>query len=349
MQVRLCDKYGFDKPARQRRLDVFGFTETDRSLGQLLHDEVIAQHGQQIVEQFYTFLLAQPETAVFISGTGQVERLKQTHLVYLETLGLGYEQELYFENRLEVGLAHERIGLPLSLYQSAYRLLQQLLISSLPDKLSEQDKNDLVQFIIKIAGLDMSLAMDTYHTVQVENLTSSIVRLRDSQQRLVTRVRHDTLTGAVSRDHVLEVLANEIALSARRAIPSCVAMIDLDHFKQINDSYGHLVGDQVLKGVVGRIRTRMRNLDVIGRYGGEEFLLVFPNTRLATATKIVERIRLHICDSPFHVDELSIMVTLSGGVTCIEKNDTIESLITRADDLMYQAKNKGRNRVEFSG
>jgi len=346
MQVRLCDKYGFDKTARQRRLEVFGFSEADKLLGQLLHDTVITENKQQIIEQFYDFLLSQPETSAFIAGSGQVARLKKAHTQYLETLGIDYDQELYFEHRLEVGLAHDRIGLPLSLYQSAYRLLQDLLISCIPDDLTGEDKSSLVQFIIKIAGLDISLATDTYHTVQVETLTSSIISLRHEEQRLYSKVKQDTLTGAASREYLLKVLAQELEQSSKRTIPTCVAMIDLDYFKQVNDTYGHLVGDEILKGVVGRIKSRMRNLDVIGRYGGEEFMLVFPKTKLATATDIVERIRQHVAASPLHVEKLSIPVTISGGVTSSQKDDTIDSLVERADNLMYQAKNNGRNRVE---
>lgn len=346
MQVRLCDKYGFDKIGRQRRLDVFGFAGADKLYGKMLHELVISENKQPLVDEFYAFLFSHSETAVFIGGAGQVEHLKKTHTQYLETLGIDYDQEIYFENRLEVGLAHERIGLPLSLYQAAYRLLQHSLISHIPAELELEDKNNLVQFVIKIAGLDMSLAMDTYHTVQVENLTSSIIELRHEEQRISSTVKHDALTGATRREYLLQVLEHELKLSQKRAIPTCVAMIDLDHFKQVNDTYGHLVGDEILKGVTGRIKSRMRNLDVLGRYGGEEFMLVFPNTKLSTAINILERIREHVADSPIHVNELSIPVTISGGVTCSEKDDTIDALIDRADNLMYQAKNDGRNRVK---
>ena len=99
MQVRLCDKYGFDKTARQQRLDVFGFSDADKLLGQLLHDSVIMENNNQIVEQFYDFLLGQPDTSTFIGGAGQVERLKKTHNLYLETLGIDYDQEIYFEQK----------------------------------------------------------------------------------------------------------------------------------------------------------------------------------------------------------------------------------------------------------
>ena len=123
-------------------------------------------------------------------------------------------------------------------------------------------------------------------------------------------------------------------------------MVDLDHFKKVNDNYGHLVGDEILKGVVGRIRSRMRNLDLIGRYGGEEFLLVFPATDLTMAADIVDRIRRHVESSSFHVDEFSIPVTISAGVTAMNKNDTMDDILERADQLLYKAKNNGRNRVE---
>jgi diguanylate cyclase (GGDEF)-like protein len=346
MQVRLCDKYEFDKTARQQRLNVFGLAEHDKLVGQLLQETVIDQHKTQIIEHFYDFLLAQPEAAMFLIGSGRVARLKKTHCQYLETLGINYDQELYFENRLEVGLAHERIGLPLSLYQAAYRVLQYELINHIPDDILEDNKSKLREFILKITGLDMSLAMETYHMVQVEDLTSSIIGLRHEHQELSSRVKYDDLTKAMSRPYLLEALKRELELSGKRPIPSCIAMVDLDLFKEVNDTFGHLVGDQILRGVVGRIKSRMRNLDIIGRYGGEEFLLIFPSTKLTSTVEIVDRIRQHIADSPFHIEELSIPITISAGVTASEKNDTIDTIIERADQLLYQAKNNGRNRVE---
>jgi diguanylate cyclase (GGDEF)-like protein len=346
MQVRLCDKYEFDKTARQRRLNVFGFAEQDKLVGQLLHETVIEPHKNQIVEHFYDFLLTQPETAVFISGSGKIARLKKTHRNYLGTLGIDYDQELYFENRLEVGLAHERIGLPLTLYLAAYRVLQYELINYIPDDILKEDKSRLREFILKITGLDMSLAMETYHSVQIEDLASSIIGLRHEQLELSTKVKYDDLTQALSRPYLMDALKRELELAGKRTIPTCIAMVDLDNFKEVNDTFGHLVGDQILQGVVGRIKSRMRNMDIVGRYGGEEFLLVFPATKITTTIEIVDRIRQHIADSPFHVEELSIPVTISGGVTASEKNDTIEMIIERADQLLYQAKNNGRNRVE---
>jgi len=346
MQATLCDKYGFDGTGRQHRLQVFGLSDADKLLSLLLHDTVIKEYKHNIIEQFYDFLLSQPETSVFIGGVGQVERLKKAHTQYLETLGIDYDQEIYFEYRLQIGLVHERIGLPLSLYQAAYRLLQQLLISYIPTGLVKEDKDNLVQFIIKISGLDMSLATDTYYSIQVDNLTSSIVSLRHEEQKLSYKVKQDTLTGAASREYLMDVLERELPLSLQENTSMCVAMVDLDYFKQINDNYGHLVGDEVLKGVVGRIKARISKLDIIGRYGGEEFLLIFPKTKIETAIKILERVREHIAASAMNVDELLVSVTVSGGVTCSQKNDTIASLIERADNLMYQAKNKGRNRIE---
>lgn len=346
MQVRLCDKYGFDKSARQQRLELFGLSPSDHAIATLLHETVIADSKHQIVEKFYDFLLHHPQMANFISGTGIVDRLKKTHTQYLEAYGIDFEQEEYFEQHLAIGLAHERIGLPLTLYQAAYRLLQELLLSYVPDELVEEDKQKLAQFVIKISGLDMSLAMETYHNTVVSSLTSSIRDLRQEERRLSSMAKRDSLTEAASREHLLSVLEQELELTSKRAIPTCVAMIDLDHFKKVNDSYGHLVGDEILKGVVGRIKSRMRNLDLVGRYGGEEFVLIFPVTELSVAEDIVERIRLHVEATPFHVDEFEIPITISAGVTAAGKEDKIDDVINRADQLLYRAKNKGRNRVE---
>jgi diguanylate cyclase (GGDEF)-like protein len=122
-------------------------------------------------------------------------------------------------------------------------------------------------------------------------------------------------------------------------------MADLDHFKEINDTLGHLVGDRVLKEVAHRIATSVRDKDLIGRYGGEEFLLIFPATSLRVAKQVAERIRRHVGSTPIHLPEHSIPITISIGLTYFNRADTLESLLQRADSAMYAAKQAGRDCV----
>jgi two-component system cell cycle response regulator len=130
--------------------------------------------------------------------------------------------------------------------------------------------------------------------------------------------------------------------------PVAALMIDIDHFKKINDSFGHDAGDEVLREFAVRLATNVRAVDLPCRYGGEEFTVIMPGTRLADAERIAERIRLHVAGSPFRVaggKEL-LTVTISVGVaSTVTDLDTPETLLKRADGAVYEAKHAGRNRV----
>ena len=122
-------------------------------------------------------------------------------------------------------------------------------------------------------------------------------------------------------------------------------MIDIDHFKNINDTHGHLVGDKVLTEVARRLSAAVRDFDSLGRYGGEEFLVVLKGTPLSTALTVAERVRTHIAAGPISLHGLKVNVTISIGVSVIQPGDSIEEFIKRADKALYKAKSAGRNRV----
>jgi two-component system cell cycle response regulator len=127
-----------------------------------------------------------------------------------------------------------------------------------------------------------------------------------------------------------------------------VLVIDIDHFKKINDSFGHPVGDEVLREFAVRLASNVRAIDLPVRFGGEEFVVVMPDTELEHAHRIAERIRLHVAGSPFRVmgGEELLTVTISIGVAAsLGENDAPAPLIKRADEAMYEAKSQGRNRV----
>jgi diguanylate cyclase (GGDEF)-like protein len=129
----------------------------------------------------------------------------------------------------------------------------------------------------------------------------------------------------------------------RRDRPFCVAMIDLDHFKRVNDTYGHSVGDMALRSVGRLLRTQTRKEDVVGRFGGEEFQLLMPDLTLDEAVQCAERIREAMRDLRFDVEGLA--VTASFGVVQATEGDTAETLERRSDEAMYRAKKEGRDRV----
>ncbi len=124
--------------------------------------------------------------------------------------------------------------------------------------------------------------------------------------------------------------------------------MDIDHFKRINDSFGHDVGDEVLREFAVRLATNVRVIDLPCRFGGEEFVVIMPDTPLAGAERVAERLRLHVSGSPFYVSGAAelLTVTISIGVACtLGPDDTPEALLKRADDAVYEAKSKGRNLV----
>jgi two-component system cell cycle response regulator len=141
------------------------------------------------------------------------------------------------------------------------------------------------------------------------------------------------------------------ALMARMAQggePVATLLIDMDHFKSINDTYGHAAGDEVLKEFALRLATSVRAIDVLCRYGGEEFVVVMPDTQQEDACRIAERIRLHVAGAPFriHGGRDTISATISIGVASShDPEDTLEALLQRADEALYEAKSGGRNRV----
>jgi diguanylate cyclase (GGDEF)-like protein len=156
---------------------------------------------------------------------------------------------------------------------------------------------------------------------------------------------HDLLTGTLNRRVIVPALNEQISLCKRKGIAACVVMIDLDRFKLVNDKYGHLVGDDVLRMLAKRINSMIRDIDKFGRYGGEEFLLLLPHTTIDLGLKMMERIREDIASAPWSEIAQGVHMTISCGVTEIKPSDIDLDVIARADQALYEAKHKGRNRV----
>ena len=157
----------------------------------------------------------------------------------------------------------------------------------------------------------------------------------------------DPMTQVYNRRYFMETLAREFSRSRRYELPLSLVMIDLDHFKHVNDTYGHLAGDHVLKQVGKTLNQSLRHEDVLARYGGEEFSALLPQTDIDMAIQVSERLRSSIAEQSFSFDGLPIPVTISVGVSKMAENDdpTGQSLIKRADDYLLRAKSEGRNRV----
>lgn len=179
---------------------------------------------------------------------------------------------------------------------------------------------------------------------------SVLAQLRQMQaerEGLLAQVRTDGLTGVFNYRHFADLLEQEVERSRRSGLPLVLAMVDLDHFKQVNDRWGHEVGNRVLIHLAGILRDGVRRIDSVCRYGGEEFALVLPGTPLPKALPVAERIREQIEASPLWVGRDQVRVTASVGLAAFPARDVQsgQQLLERADALLYQAKAEGRNRV----
>ncbi len=169
---------------------------------------------------------------------------------------------------------------------------------------------------------------------------------KEIEEKLRELATTDSLTGTLTRRRFFEVADEELARATRYGRPIALAMLDADHFKTVNDTLGHLAGDAVLEAIGAIIRRELRRVDVVGRYGGEEFVILLPETDLEAAKVTAERIRAAIEHATVETpDGASVSVTVSLGVTTRHVDEALASLIRRADEAVYAAKTAGRNRV----
>jgi diguanylate cyclase (GGDEF)-like protein len=183
-------------------------------------------------------------------------------------------------------------------------------------------------------------------SMQRENLDLTV------KNRLLSEVSsRDALTGLYNRWFVVEKIDSEINRALRHGSPMSLLMLDIDHFKRVNDTWGHPAGDQVLQAIGKLLRESCRVYDVPGRYGGEEFCIVLPETKVGNTTVVAERIRHRLESTELPCGDTSIVVTASIGIAGMESADATDilspaALIDRADRALYTAKNRGRNRIE---
>jgi two-component system cell cycle response regulator len=172
-------------------------------------------------------------------------------------------------------------------------------------------------------------------------------RLRDNVQMSIEMAVTDPLTGLYNRRYMETHVRTLVDQAASRGRPLAVMMLDIDYFKSINDSWGHDTGDDVLREFAIRIKKSIRGIDLACRYGGEEFVVVMPETDMAVATMVAERLRRAIAGEPFSIQQeaRSIDVTISIGIAELGRDETAAMVLKRADQALYRAKRDGRNRV----
>ena len=176
-------------------------------------------------------------------------------------------------------------------------------------------------------------------------LQSALVKAKDA---LAHEATHDPLTGTLNRRAILDNLNRELARAKREKLELCVGLCDIDFFKHVNDDYGHQVGDDVLNGFVKAIENTIRPYDFLGRYGGEEFLIVITESTRTAREGIFERVREEIADHKIITRSGEVDITVSIGVSSSKGDENADEMLAAADEALYKAKDNGRNQVVFA-
>jgi diguanylate cyclase (GGDEF)-like protein len=208
---------------------------------------------------------------------------------------------------------------------------------------------DLITVRQAIAAYIGVLIMAVVYNVVINRYVSLVVQktleIHNLNRKLKEIAEKDFLTGAVNRYKLFQILHMALENALETGRPLSLVLFDFDRFKDINDSYGHQVGDRVLREVIRRVKDTLRDNDIVGRYGGEEFLVILTDTPLHEAVKVAERIRKMVESLEFPE---GFRVTVSCGVSQMKPEDSLEAMIKRADEALYRAKERGRNRTEVS-
>lgn len=221
-------------------------------------------------------------------------------------------------------------------YRQSYRAQERLL------RMSDRMQLDLQQ-----ANQQLAKQAESLHKLN-QALSDEAVKRRQLTEQLETLAMTDELTGLAARRRIIDIGTREANRSNRHDTAVCLMMLDIDHFKEVNDSYGHAAGDAVLIEFARIITTLLRSIDDIGRMGGEEFLAVLPDTRLDQALTVAERIRHQIEQHTFRWDEHRIRLTVSIGLVQHPGSETsLDQLIMQADRALYATKAAGRNSIRL--
>ncbi|SEQ39483.1 diguanylate cyclase [Ectothiorhodospira magna] len=205
--------------------------------------------------------------------------------------------------------------------------------------------------LASVANETLASATDgTLDAARFRSLAAAIRRLDSALDRFDAAITAsltdvDELTGLLNRAAMERDLERELAHARRNQSPLCVAMVDADHFKRVNDIYGHGFGDAVLEELADRFEAALRPHDRVYRYGGEEFLIMLPETTLQDGVQVIERLRQTVSETSISEDDVEVFQTISAGVAQAGEQDENEDVIERADGALYEAKASGRNRV----
>ncbi len=183
---------------------------------------------------------------------------------------------------------------------------------------------------------------------KVGEVERNIEAMRNELEHVKAMLHQDPLTGLLNRRGIDDAFRQEASRCDRRGTRLCLALIDLDNFKSINDTFGHQSGDNALIHVSNVVRNTLRPTDRLGRFGGEEFLILLPETELKESAGVLARVKREVASKPLSESELNLKITFSGGVTERRERESFDQLLARADAALYQAKHAGKNRITLA-
>ncbi|MGL4352722.1 MAG: protoglobin domain-containing protein [Aeromonas popoffii] len=306
----------------------------------------IEPHIDALVDKFYEMQTGITEIALLIGDADTLTRLRTAQRRYILDLFSGLYDLEYVNNRLRIGLVHKRIGVEPKLYLAAINTLKGLLIEDIFTQIEhEQDRIAMLTALDKLFLFDITLVFETYIRSLVSEIESSKEKseiyartleekVRERTQQLEEMSRTDSLTGLLSVRHLQENLTRTLRTCQRRAEPVVIAYLDINDFKQINDTQGHQRGDEILRIVGDCIRKVSRAEDYCFRYGGDEFCLILPNCNEDQAREGYLQRLTHALKEQLGDVTLSIGMVQTGPIQFDDGN----SLIRLADERMYAAK-----------
>jgi diguanylate cyclase (GGDEF)-like protein len=344
----VTSRFGVNLKKIGRRLDYFLIGPDDVAAMKEIH-AIIDPMSESIVEAFYAHIGSFNQLTRIIESHSTVAALKKTLTQFVTEIGVDMDTMEYVEKRLQVGLVHCKIGLKPRWYLGAYAHLESMLHDILHEVCgadAERYKR-LSSSLRKVMMFDVSLGIDSYHLDMIGALETSLAKTRKNEQELKKTARLDALTGTMNRRSMSHALGKELERSRRYNHPLALAFVDLDLFKNINDTHGHLFGDRVIKEACRVMRDTIRMPDLLGRWGGEEFVIALVECPRDDAVRICERLRRAVAANMIQkrLTGVFVQVTVSVGLHIPAPGEDVPTALRHADRALYAAKKAGRNRV----
>ena len=318
------------------------------------HQLLIGENIDAIVDEFYEKQTEIDEISLLIGDADTLVRLRSAQRKYVMDLFSGNYDSEYVNNRLRIGLVHKRIGVEPKLYLSAVRTLKEIIVNTLKRALTKNEiLEETLNALDKLLYFDITLVFDTYIDSLVEEIENAKnkteiyakgleEKVAERTQQLEEQAQKDPLTNLYNQRAMQELLRRELASSRRRQVKLSMVYFDVDKFKAINDTQGHIKGDEVLKNIGQFVLNNIRSTDIPCRYGGDEFCIIMPDCDADEAKVICEKI---IKDFGGRYPNYTLSIGISE--TSLDKQLDGDTLIKKADENMYLAKKEDGFKIQM--